>query len=629
MNANPKFLSATAKVDEAAVQPFPNSRKVYVQGSRPDIRVPMREITLSDTSILFGNEKNPPIYVYDTSGPYTDPDAKIDIRSGLPAIRANWILERDDTEELDGPTSEYGRARLNDKSLDELRFNLTRKPRRAKKGAKITQMEYARRGIITPEMEFVAIRENMRRKEYLESLKASGPTGEKMAKMMMRQHPGQAFGASIPEEITPEFVRDEIARGRAIIPANINHPEVEPMIIGRNFLVKINANIGNSAITSGIAEEVEKMTWAIRWGGDNVMDLSTGKHIHETREWIVRNSPVPIGTVPMYQALEKVDGIAENLTWEVYRDTLIEQAEQGVDYFTIHAGLLLRHIPMTAERMTGIVSRGGSIIAKWCMTHNTENFLYTHFDEICEILAQYDVAVSLGDGLRPGSIYDANDDAQLGELKVLGELTEVAWKHGVQVLIEGPGHVPMHMIKRNMDVELEQCHEAPFYTLGPLVTDIAPGYDHITSAMGAAMIGWYGTSMLCYVTPKEHLGLPDKNDVKEGIIVYKLAAHAADLAKGHPGAQIRDNAMSKARFEFRWEDQFNIGLDPDRARAYHDETLPKDSAKVAHFCSMCGPKFCSMKISQEVREYAAREGIAIDGTAGEQPVTFVKNGADS
>ena len=629
MNANPKFLSATAKVDEAAVQPFPNSRKVYVQGSRPDIRVPMREITLSDTSILFGNEKNPPIYVYDTSGPYTDPDAKIDIRSGLPAIRANWILEGEYTEELDGPTSEYGRARLNDKSLDELRFNLTRKPRRAKKGAKITQMEYARRGIITPEMEFVAIRENMRRKEYLESLKASGPTGEKMAKMMMRQHPGQAFGASIPEEITPEFVRDEIARGRAIIPANINHPEVEPMIIGRNFLVKINANIGNSAITSGIAEEVEKMTWAIRWGGDNVMDLSTGKHIHETREWIVRNSPVPIGTVPMYQALEKVDGIAENLTWEVYRDTLIEQAEQGVDYFTIHAGLLLRHIPMTAERMTGIVSRGGSIIAKWCMTHNTENFLYTHFDEICEILAQYDVAVSLGDGLRPGSIYDANDDAQLGELKVLGELTEVAWKYGVQVLIEGPGHVPMHMIKRNMDVELEQCHEAPFYTLGPLVTDIAPGYDHITSAMGAAMIGWYGTSMLCYVTPKEHLGLPDKNDVKEGIIVYKLAAHAADLAKGHPGAQIRDNAMSKARFEFRWEDQFNIGLDPDRARTYHDETLPKDSAKVAHFCSMCGPKFCSMKISQEVREYAAREGIAIDGTAGEQPVTFVKNGADS
>ncbi len=633
MNANPKFLSATAKVDEAAVQPFPNSRKVYVQGSRPDIRVPMREITLSDTSILFGNEKNPPIYVYDTSGPYTDPDAKIDIRSGLPAIRAAWIAERNDTEELDGPTSEYGRARLNDRSLDELRFNLTRKPRRARKGAKITQMEYARRGVITPEMEFVAIRENMRRQEYLESLKAAGPTGEKMAKMMMRQHPGHSFGASIPSEITPEFVRDEIARGRAIIPANINHPEVEPMIIGRNFLVKINANIGNSAITSGIAEEVEKMTWAIRWGGDNVMDLSTGEHIHETREWIVRNSPVPIGTVPMYQALEKVDGIAEDLTWEVYKDTLIEQAEQGVDYFTIHAGLLLRHIPATAERMTGIVSRGGSIIAKWCMTHNKENFLYTHFEEICEILAQYDVAVSLGDGLRPGSIYDANDEAQLGELKVLGELTEVAWKHGVQVLIEGPGHVPMHMIKRNMDLELEQCHEAPFYTLGPLVTDIAPGYDHITSAMGAAMIGWFGTSMLCYVTPKEHLGLPDKDDVKEGIIVYKLAAHAADLAKGHPGAQIRDNAMSKARFEFRWEDQFNIGLDPDRARSYHDETLPKDSAKVAHFCSMCGPKFCSMRISQEVRDYAAEKGISMETAKrtamGEQPVEFVRTKSDS
>ncbi|WAV93705.1 phosphomethylpyrimidine synthase ThiC [Oxalobacter aliiformigenes] len=633
MNANPKFLSATAKVDEAAVQPFPNSRKVYVQGSRPDIQVPMREITLSDTSILFGNEKNPPIYVYDTSGPYTDPNAKIDIRSGLPAIRAAWIAERDDTEELDGPTSEYGRARLNDKSLDELRFNLTRKPRRAKKGARITQMEYARRGIVTPEMEFVAIRENMRRQEYLESLKAAGPTGEKMAKMMMRQHPGHSFGASIPSEITPEFVRDEIARGRAIIPANINHPEVEPMIIGRNFLVKINANIGNSAITSGIAEEVEKMTWAIRWGGDNVMDLSTGEHIHETREWIVRNSPVPIGTVPMYQALEKVDGIAEDLTWEVYKDTLIEQAEQGVDYFTIHAGLLLRHIPATAERMTGIVSRGGSIIAKWCMTHNKENFLYTHFEEICEILAQYDVAVSLGDGLRPGSIYDANDEAQLGELKVLGELTEVAWKHGVQVLIEGPGHVPMHMIKRNMDLELEQCHEAPFYTLGPLVTDIAPGYDHITSAMGAAMIGWFGTSMLCYVTPKEHLGLPNKDDVKEGIIVYKLAAHAADLAKGHPGAQIRDNAMSKARFEFRWEDQFNIGLDPDRARSYHDETLPKDSAKVAHFCSMCGPKFCSMRISQEVRDYAAQKGITIEAAKrnaiGEQPIEFVKTKSGS
>ena len=632
MNANPKFLSSTAKVDEAAVQPFPNSRKVYVEGSRPDIRVPMREITLSDTPVMFGSEKNPPIYVYDTSGPYTDPDAKIDIRSGLPPIRTPWILERNDTEELDGPTSAYGRERLNDPSLDELRFNLKRKPRRAKKGAAITQMDYARRGIVTPEMEFVAIRENLRRQEYLESLKATGPKGKKMADMMMRQHPGQAFGADIPAEITPEFVRDEIARGRAIIPANINHPEVEPMIIGRNFLVKINANIGNSAISSGIAEEVEKMTWAIRWGGDNVMDLSTGKHIHETREWIVRNSPVPIGTVPMYQALEKVNGVAEDLTWEVYRDTLIEQAEQGVDYFTIHAGLLLRHVPITAERMTGIVSRGGSIIAKWCLAHHKESFLYTHFEEICEILAQYDVAVSLGDGLRPGSIYDANDEAQLGELKVLGELTQIAWKHGVQVLIEGPGHVPMHMIKENMDLQLEQCHEAPFYTLGPLVTDVAPGYDHITSAMGAAMIGWYGTAMLCYVTPKEHLGLPNKADVKEGIIVYKLAAHAADLAKGHPGAQIRDNAMSKARFEFRWEDQFNIGLDPDRAREYHDDTLPKDSAKVAHFCSMCGPKFCSMKISQEVRDYAAQKGIseveALKEGMEERSLEFIKTGAE-
>ncbi len=632
MSANPKFLSATAKVDEAAVQPFPNSRKVYVQGSRPDIRVPMREITLSDTPVMFGSEKNPPIYVYDTSGPYTDPDAKIDIRSGLEPIRSKWIEERGDTEELDGPTSAYGRERLNDPSLDELRFNLTRKPRRAKKGARITQMDYAKRGIITPEMEYVAIRENMRRQEYMESLKAAGPTGEKMAQLMLRQHPGQSFGASIPSEITPEFVRDEIARGRAIIPANINHPEVEPMIIGRNFLVKINANIGNSALSSGISEEVEKMTWAIRWGGDNVMDLSTGKHIHETREWIVRNSPVPIGTVPMYQALEKVDGIAENLTWEVYRDTLIEQAEQGVDYFTIHAGLLLRHVPMTANRMTGIVSRGGSIIAKWCLAHHTESFLYTHFEEICEILAQYDVAVSLGDGLRPGSIYDANDEAQLGELKVLGELTEIAWKHGVQVLIEGPGHVPMHMIKENMDIQLEQCHEAPFYTLGPLVTDIAPGYDHITSAMGAGMIGWYGTAMLCYVTPKEHLGLPNKDDVKEGIIVYKLAAHAADLAKGHPGAQIRDNAMSKARFEFRWEDQFNIGLDPDRARQFHDDTLPKDSAKVAHFCSMCGPKFCSMKITQEVRDYAAKKGIsevaALKEGMEERSVEFIKTGSE-
>ena len=632
MNANPKFLSATATVDEAAVKPLPNSRKIYVTGSRPDIRVPMREITLSDTPAQYGAEKNPPIYVYDTSGPYTDPDVAIDIRSGLAPIRANWILERDDTEELDGPTSQYGKDRLDDPELNELRFNLKRKPRRAKKGRHITQMYYARQGIVTPEMEYVAIRENMRRKEYIESLKATGPNGEKMARIMMRQHPGESFGASIPQEITPEFVRDEIARGRAIIPANINHPEVEPMIIGRNFLVKINANIGNSALSSGIAEEVEKMTWAIRWGGDNVMDLSTGRHIHETREWIVRNAPVPIGTVPIYQALEKVNGVAEDLTWEIFRDTLIEQAEQGVDYFTIHAGLLLRHVPMTAERLTGIVSRGGSIMAKWCLAHHRESFLYTNFEEICEILAAYDVAISLGDGLRPGSIYDANDEAQFGELEVLGELTKIAWKHHVQVLIEGPGHVPMHMIKVNMDVQLEQCHEAPFYTLGPLVTDIAPGYDHITSAMGAAMIGWFGTAMLCYVTPKEHLGLPNKDDVKEGIIVYKLAAHAADLAKGHPGAQIRDNAMSKARFEFRWEDQFNIGLDPDRAKAFHDLTLPSESAKLSHFCTMCGPKFCSMKISQEVRDYAQKKGIseadAIEAGMQERSSEFIRSGAE-
>ncbi|MEA5098654.1 MAG: phosphomethylpyrimidine synthase ThiC [Burkholderiaceae bacterium] len=632
MNANPKFLSATATVDEAAVKPLPNSRKVYVTGSRPDIRVPMREITLTDTPVAFGAEKNPPIYVYDTSGPYTDPDAKIDIRSGLEPFRLPWILERNDTDELPGPTSEYGQARLNDPELQELLFNLKRKPRRAMKGKQITQMYYAKQGIITPEMEYIAIRENLRRQEYIASLKATGPCGEKMAKLMTRQHKGMDFGARIPEEITPEFVRSEVAAGRAIIPANINHPEVEPMIIGRNFLVKINANIGNSALSSGINEEVEKMTWAIRWGGDNVMDLSTGKHIHETREWIVRNAPVPIGTVPIYQALEKVNGIAENLTWEIFKDTLIEQAEQGVDYFTIHAGLLLRHVPLTAERMTGIVSRGGSIMAKWCLSHHTESFLYTHFREICEILAAYDVAISLGDGLRPGSIYDANDDAQFGELEILGELTKIAWEYNVQVLIEGPGHVPMHMIKENMDKQLEQCFEAPFYTLGPLVTDIAPGYDHITSAMGAAMIGWYGTAMLCYVTPKEHLGLPNKDDVKEGIIVYKLAAHAADLAKGHPGAQIRDNAMSKARFEFRWEDQFNIGLDPDKARSFHDATLPKDSAKVAHFCSMCGPKFCSMKITQEVRDYAAKKGVseieALKKGMDERSVEFVKTGSE-
>ncbi|MCM2568028.1 MULTISPECIES: phosphomethylpyrimidine synthase ThiC [Janthinobacterium] len=632
MNANPKFLSATATVDEAAIAPLPNSRKIYVQGSRPDIRVPMREISQSDTEASFGGEKNPPIYVYDTSGPYTDPDVNIDIRSGLDTPRLPWIMERADTEELPGPTSDYGIARLADPKLAELRFNLHRKPRRAIAGKNVTQMHYARQGIITPEMEFVAIRENMRRQEYLRELKASGPMGERLADLMGRQHPGQSFGASIPVEITPEFVREEIARGRAIIPANINHPEVEPMIIGRNFLVKINANIGNSAVTSSIGEEVEKMTWAIRWGGDNVMDLSTGKHIHETREWIVRNSPVPIGTVPIYQALEKVNGKAEDLTWEIFRDTLIEQAEQGVDYFTIHAGVLLRYVPMTAKRLTGIVSRGGSIMAKWCLAHHQESFLYTHFEEICEIMKAYDVSFSLGDGLRPGSIYDANDEAQLGELKTLGELTQVAWKHDVQVMIEGPGHVPMQLIKENMDLQLEQCGEAPFYTLGPLTTDIAPGYDHITSGIGAAMIGWYGTAMLCYVTPKEHLGLPNKADVKDGIITYKIAAHAADLAKGHPGAQIRDNALSKARFEFRWDDQFNIGLDPDKAREFHDETLPKDSAKVAHFCSMCGPHFCSMKITQEVREYAAGMGIAEDKALQQgmevKAIEFIKNGAE-
>ena len=632
MNANPKFLSATATVDQAAVTPLPNSRKIYVTGSRPDIRVPMREITQSDTAASFGFEKNPPIYVYDTSGPYSDPEAKIDIRSGLPSVRGAWIAERDDTEELAGPSSAYGIERLNDPALAELRFNLHRKPRRAKAGKNVSQMHYARQGIVTPEMEFVAIRENMRRKEYLEELKKSGPMGDRLAELMNRQHPGQSFGASIPAEITPEFVRSEIARGRAIIPANINHPEIEPMIIGRNFLVKINANIGNSAVTSSIGEEVEKMTWAIRWGGDNVMDLSTGKHIHETREWIIRNSPVPIGTVPIYQALEKVNGKAEDLTWEIFRDTLIEQAEQGVDYFTIHAGVRLQYVPMTAKRLTGIVSRGGSIMAKWCLAHHRESFLYDHFEDICEIMKAYDVSFSLGDGLRPGSIYDANDEAQLGELKTLGELTQIAWKHDVQVMIEGPGHVPLHLIKENMDLQLDQCSEAPFYTLGPLTTDIAPGYDHITSGIGAATIGWYGTAMLCYVTPKEHLGLPNKTDVKDGIITYKIAAHVADLAKGHPGAQIRDNALSKARFEFRWDDQFNIGLDPDKAREFHDETLPKDSAKVAHFCSMCGPHFCSMKITQEVRDYAAQQGIseiaALKKGMEVKSVEFVKAGAE-
>ena len=630
--ANPKFIAANAHVDEAAVQPLPQSRKVYVEGSRPDIRVPMREITQSETPASFGAEQNPPIFVYDCSGPYTDPDARIDIRQGLPALRAGWILEREDTEELGGPTSAYGAERLSDPGLATLRFSLKRKPRRAIAGRNVSQMHYARKGIVTPEMEYVAIRENQNRQRYLESLKASGPQGAKLAELMMRQHRGESFGAAIPAHITPEFVRDEVARGRAIIPANINHPESEPMIIGRNVLVKINANIGNSAVTSGISEEVEKMTWSIRWGGDTVMDLSTGKNIHETREWIVRNAPVPIGTVPIYQALEKVNGKAEDLTWEIFRDTLIEQAEQGVDYFTIHAGVLLRYVPMTAKRMTGIVSRGGSIMAKWCLAHHKENFLYTHFEDICEIMKAYDVSFSLGDGLRPGSVWDANDDAQLGELRTLGELTSVAWKHDVQVMIEGPGHVPMQLIKENMDLQLKDCHEAPFYTLGPLTTDIAPGYDHITSAIGAAQIGWYGTAMLCYVTPKEHLGLPDKKDVKDGIIAYKIAAHAADLAKGHPGAQIRDNALSKARFEFRWDDQFNLGLDPDTAREFHDETLPQQGAKVAHFCSMCGPHFCSMKITQDVRDYAAGLGVseqeALNKGMQQKSIEFVRQGAE-
>jgi phosphomethylpyrimidine synthase len=603
MNANDKFIAAQAHVDAAAIKPLPNSKKVYVGGSRPDIRVPMREIAQTPT----GDEANPPIHVYDCSGPYTDPLATIDIRAGLPPLRSAWIAERNDTVELPGLSSDFGRACAADADLAGLRFDLRRKPLRAKPGANVTQMHYARRGIVTPEMEFVAIRENQRLDLLPESIR--------------RQHRGESFGAAIPREITPEFVRSEIARGRAIIPANINHPEAEPMIIGRNFLTKINCNIGNSPIVSSIQEEVDKMTWAIRWGGDTVMDLSTGKNIHETREWIVRNSPVPIGTVPIYQALEKVDGKAEDLTWAVFRDTLIEQAEQGVDYFTIHAGVLLRYIPMTAGRMTGIVSRGGSILAKWCLAHHQENFLYTHFEDICEIMKAYDVGFSLGDGLRPGSLYDANDEAQLGELKTLGELTDLAWQHDVQVMIEGPGHVPMHMIKENMDLQLKWCKEAPFYTLGPLTTDIAPGYDHITSAIGAAMIGWYGTAMLCYVTPKEHLGLPDKNDVKDGIMAYKIAAHAADLAKGHPGAQARDNAISKARFEFRWEDQFNLGLDPDKAREFHDETLPTQAAKQAHFCSMCGPHFCSMKISQDVREFAEK-GMA------EKSVEFVRQGAE-
>lgn len=567
---------------------LPASQKIYVQGSRPDIQVPFRAISLTDTPTGLGGEINPSIMVYDTSGVYTDPTVTIDLNQGLPKLRNAWIAERNDTDQLDNLSSRFGRERLNDIRTANIRFAHIQNPLRAKADRNVTQMHYAKQGIITPEMEYIAIRENQRQQEDVDQ----------------RQHAGQNFGAKNLREITPEFVRQEVAEGRAIIPANINHPELEPMIIGRNFLVKINANIGNSALGSSIDEEVAKMTWATRWGADTIMDLSTGKNIHETREWIIRNSPVPIGTVPIYQALEKVDGVAEDLTWEIFKDTLIEQAEQGVDYFTIHAGVLLHYVPMTANRLTGIVSRGGSIMAQWCLAHHQENFLYTHFDEICEIMKAYDISFSLGDGLRPGCIQDANDEAQFSELRTLGELTHRAWKHDVQVMIEGPGHVPMHMIKENMDLQLEVCQEAPFYTLGPLTTDIAPGYDHITSAIGAAMIGWYGTAMLCYVTPKEHLGLPNKKDVKDGIITYKIAAHAADLAKGHPGAQVRDNALSKARFEFRWEDQFNLSLDPDTARSMHDETMPKEAHKSAHFCSMCGPKFCSMKITQNVRDYA-------------------------
>jgi phosphomethylpyrimidine synthase len=621
MSAIPEdFIRKTARLSDEVTRPFPSSRKIHVQGSRPDIRVPMRQVEQADTPASFGSEQNPPITIYDTSGPYTDPDATIDLMRGLPTLRDVWITERGDAEQLTGPSSSFGRDRQSSPELAQLRFEHIRPPRRAKPGANVTQMHYARRGVITPEMEFVAIRENLRLDELRDT-------------PLFTQHRGVSFGASLPERVTPEFVRDEVARGRAIIPANINHLELEPMIIGRNFLVKVNTNIGNSAVTSSIEEEVEKMVWSARWGGDTVMDLSTGRNIHETREWILRNSPVPVGTVPIYQALEKVDGKAEDLTWEIFRDTLIEQAEQGVDYFTIHAGVRLRYVPLTAKRVTGIVSRGGSIMAKWCLAHHEESFLYTHFEDICDIMKAYDVSFSLGDGLRPGSIADANDAAQFAELETLGELTRIAWRHDVQVMIEGPGHVPMQLIRENMEKELADCHEAPFYTLGPLTTDIAPGYDHITSAIGAAQIGWYGTAMLCYVTPKEHLGLPDKDDVREGIITYKIAAHAADLAKGHPGAQVRDNALSKARFEFRWADQFNLGLDPDKAKEFHDETLPKDSAKVAHFCSMCGPRFCSMKISQDVREYAARKGIgdldaALENGLSDKAGEFLEQGAE-
>ncbi|MFM4961948.1 phosphomethylpyrimidine synthase ThiC [Aeromonas caviae] len=615
--------SAQAFIDSLKGMAHPNSRRIFIEGSRADIRVPLREIQLADT-FVGGTKEDPrfepnePVPVYDTSGRYGEEGVAIDVRRGLPRLREHWVLERDDTDALPGLSSTFTQERLADEGLDHLRFEHLPKPRRAKPGRRVTQLHYARAGIVTPEMEFIAIRENMGRERV-------------RSELLRTQHPGQGFGARLPQNITPEFVRDEVAAGRAIIPSNINHPEAEPMIIGRNFLVKINANIGNSAVTSSIEEEVEKLVWSTRWGADTVMDLSTGRYIHETREWILRNSPVPIGTVPIYQALEKTNGIAEDLTWELFRDTLLEQAEQGVDYFTIHAGVLLRFVPMTAKRLTGIVSRGGSIMAKWCLSHHKENFLYQHFREICEICAAYDVALSLGDGLRPGSVYDANDEAQFAELRTLGELTKIAWEYDVQVMIEGPGHVPMHMIERNMTEQLEHCHEAPFYTLGPLTTDIAPGYDHFTSGIGAALIGWYGCAMLCYVTPKEHLGLPNKEDVKQGLITYKIAAHAADLAKGHPGAQIRDNAMSKARFEFRWEDQFNLALDPDTARAYHDETLPQESGKVAHFCSMCGPKFCSMKITQDVRDYAAKleaveiKLVGMDGQQ-EQVVAQVESG---
>jgi phosphomethylpyrimidine synthase len=609
--------------------PFPASRKVYVKGQLHNIQVAMREVSLSETKLhgRFGEtESNAPVTIYDTSGPFTDPDIEIDVKQGLPRLREQWIVDRGDVEQLEHISSDYGNQRANDQNLDALRFAHISKPYKAKPGMNVSQMHYARKGIITPEMEYIAIRENQRIDLLKEQLKGQYD-------VMSHQHPGQSFGANTPKGyITPEFVRTEVASGRAVIPSNINHPESEPMIIGRNFLVKINANIGNSAVTSSIEEEVEKSVWACRWGADTIMDLSTGKNIHETREWIIRNSPVPIGTVPIYQALEKVNGKAEDLTWELFRDTLIEQAEQGVDYFTIHAGVLLRYVPLTAKRITGIVSRGGSIMAKWCLAHHKENFLYTHFEEICEIMKAYDVAFSLGDGLRPGCIADANDAAQFGELETLGELTKIAWKHDVQTIIEGPGHIPMHMIKENMDKQLAHCGEAPFYTLGPLTTDIAPGYDHITSAIGAAMIGWFGTAMLCYVTPKEHLGLPNKKDVKDGVITYKIAAHAADLAKGHPGAQYRDNALSKARFEFRWEDQFNLSLDPDTAKEFHDETLPADGAKIAHFCSMCGPNFCSMKITQDVRDYAKENGMgeadALSKGMEEKSKEFLQKGSE-